>query len=147
MPLPGRTTKNTGTQGFVGDASSLERVPGGRMIDWTNVTAGVAGAVALPDGRKVLPAGCVVGELLGSGAVSPRVVTTNPAFGILETDAIQDSLWHASTGVGILTGGVLMENLLPDATGGPPKVLPGAMKTELAAAGCTFKFYEYQDVR
>jgi hypothetical protein len=42
--------------------------------------------------------------------------------------------------------GGLYENLLPDATG-TPKVLPAQYKTELTAAGCTFKFHQYADSR
>lgn len=136
----GRTTVNIGRPGFVVDNSSMES-NGGRQIDWANVGAGYVDANT---GKKVLPAGTVVGELLGSGKISPRVVTTNPATGILKTNAVEDEESAALSGYGVYKGGVVFESLLPDATG-TPKTLPSAMKTELASAGCTFKYEAYAD--
>lgn len=96
-------------------------------------------------GYKTLRAGTVIGELLGSGKISPRVDTTNPATGILETDATEDDKAASLSGYGVLVGGVLYENMLPDATGGPPKVLLSAIKTELATARAYFTFEQYGD--
>lgn len=98
-------------------------------------------------GKKTLPAGTAVGELLGSGKISPRIVTTNPATGFLETTAVEDEPQAALSGYGMIVGGVLFENLLPDATGGPPKTLASAIKTELAAAGTGFSWQVYGDSR
>lgn len=97
-------------------------------------------------GRKYLPAGTVVGDLLGSGKVSPRVVTTNPAMGVLETDAIEGDPTAAKSGYGVIRGGALYEALLPDASGSP-RVLAGAIKTELNASGTGFVFLTYSDQR
>jgi hypothetical protein len=105
-------------------------------------------AVVAGSGAKFLPAGTVVGTLLdGPGKASPRILTTNPAIGILETNATDDpKSSDSSTGYGILVGGVIFENLLPEASGSP-KVLASAVKTELAAAGTGFAFQQYADSR
>jgi hypothetical protein len=135
-----RTTLNVSRPGFVADPNSMERTSG-RQIDWANVGAGYIDATT---GKKVLPGGTVVGTLLGAGLISPRVVTTNPATEILVSNAIEGDPSAAKSGYGTYKGGVVYEALLPDATGSP-KTLPGALKTELAAAGCTFKFEKYSD--
>lgn len=137
-----RTTTRVGRPGFVVDASSI-RLNSGRQIDWANVAAGFIDAAT---GKKVLPAGTVIGELLGNGKISPRVVTTNPATGILATTAIQDDRSAALSGYGVIVGGVIYEALLPDSSGAP-KVLAAAIKTELDAAACTFQFERYEDNR
>jgi hypothetical protein len=138
-----RTSHVVGSAGFIADHSSIVRDPG-RQIDWANVAAGYIDATS---GKKVLKAGTVVGELLGTGKVSPRVVTTNPAVGLLETDAIEGDQSAALSGYGMLIGGAVYEALLPDATGGPPRTLAAAVKTELQAAGTGFAFVKYQDNR
>lgn len=137
-----RTYLNVSRPGFVVDPNSMER-NGGRQIDWANVSAAYLDATT---GKKILPAGTIIGEALGAGLVSPRVAATNPATGILATQAIQDDQAAAISGYGIYRGGVVYESLLPDAAGAP-KVLAAAFKTELAAAGCTFKFEQYSDNR
>lgn len=114
------------------------------------VTALVAGDVATytgaATGKKRLLAGTVVGSLLGGGKISPRVVTTNPAIGILESTATEDDSFAALSGYGVLVGGVFYENLLPDATGSPA-TLAAAVKTELTNAGTGFSFEQYGDTR
>ncbi len=133
---------------FVADEKSITRVPGGRQIDWANVTAGAGVVPALnANGKKWLKAGTAVGDLLSTGKLRPRVVTTNPAIGLLETDAVEDDA--ILTGYGVITGGNVFENWLPDATGGPPATLPAAIKTELNAAGVGtgFGFFIYTDTR
>lgn len=109
-------------------------------------TALIAGDVATKagTGKKRLPAGTVVGTLLGSGKISPRVVTTNPAVGIMATAAVEDEPFAAATGYGIFLGGVFYENLLPDASAG---TLASAIKTELNANGTGFAFRTYTDNR
>jgi hypothetical protein len=137
------TTFTFGTPRFVVDEHSITRSNGGRQVDWANVDD----AYKQSDGYKFLPAGTIVGELLGGGKISPRVDTDNPATLVLETDAKENDLSAAASGYGCIDGGNLYENLMPDATGGPPRALASALKTELAAAGCRFKFYTYQDSR
>lgn len=137
-----RTTTRVSRVSFIADLSSVERT-GGRQIDWANVAAGYIDAAT---GKKVLPAGTVLGDTLGNGKVSPRVVTTNPAMGILETTAIEGDKAMAMSGYSVIKGGVLYETLLPDSSGSP-RTLAAAVKTELDAAGCTFKYERYEDNR
>lgn len=94
-----------------------------------------------PGRMRRLKAGTIVGELLGSGKVSPRVVTTNPATGILETDALENDKNAALTGYGVIVGGVVFGNLL---VGGAPTT---TVKNELIAAGTGFAFLTYGDDR
>jgi hypothetical protein len=138
----GFTTTKLTQAGFVADHTSVERSTG-RQIDWANVSASYIDATS---GKKVIPAGTRMGELLGSGKISPRVVTTNPAVGILETNAIEGDRAAALTGYGMMIGGVLYEGLLPGATGSPRRI-PSAERTELDTAGCTFKWETYEDNR
>lgn len=115
---------------FVADRDSLA-IDSGHTIDWTNVPAGATYGVA---GKRRIPAGTVMGELLsGNGSISPRVVTTNPATCILATDANEDSQSDARSGYGVIVGGLIYENLLPEATGTPAR-LASAVRTELEGA-------------
>jgi hypothetical protein len=109
-------------------------------------------ATVLGSGPKSIPAGTAMGSKLnidasGPGKLSPRIVTTNPAVCLLATDAIEDAAEHALSGYGVYVGGPVYENLLPDASGGPPATLAAGIKTELAAAaGVTgFGYFTYQD--
>jgi hypothetical protein len=138
-----RTTYVVSRAGFVADPQSMEEAEG-RQIDWANVAAGYIDAST---GKKVSPAGTVMGELLGGGKkISPRVVTTNPATCILASNAVEGERSDSYSGYGIYVGGVVYEALLPDSTGSP-KTLAAALKTELSSAGCTFKFRTYEDNR
>ena len=74
------------------------------------------------------------------------IVASRVATEILETDATDTNLAESYTGYGSLVGGVLYENLLPDAAG-TPKVLPTQYKTELKNANASFKFVQYADTR
>lgn len=134
-----RTTTSLSRLPFVADPHSVIR-NSGRQIDWANVSATNA------DGKKIVYAGTVVGELLGTGKVSPRVATTNPATGIMETTAVQGETFAALSGYGVIIGGHFYENMLPDATGSP-KTLAAAVKTELNANGFVFSFEQYGDNR
>lgn len=113
----------------------------------TALASGDTATYVGPNGKRVLPAGTVVGDTLGSGLISPRVASTNTAIGILETTAVEGETIAALSGYGVIVGGVVFENLLPDATGGPPATLAGGIKTELAAAGTGFSFQSYGDNR
>lgn len=138
-----RTTYVVSRPGFVVDHPSME-LSEGRQIDWANVAAGYIDANT---GKKVLPAGTVVGDLLGANKkISPRVVTTNPAVGILATNAVEGERSDSYSGYGLYIGGPVYEALLPDSTGSP-KTLAAAIKTELSTAGCTFKYRTYEDNR
>lgn len=136
-----RTDYNLSGLPFVVDPHNTPR-DNGHQIDW----ASVADSYKNADGKKVLPAGTVVGSLLGGGKVSPRVVTTNPAIGLLAAAAVEGETGAALTGYGVLRGGLFYENLLPDAIG-TPKRLPAAVVTELNANGVGFAFTTYSDNR
>ena len=133
------TTTTVATPGWLVDPHSADR-DGGHQIDWAQVSATNA------DGKKTIPAGATVGILLGNGKISPRVATTNPAVGLLETTAVEGDPTAALTGYGLIVGGVIHENLLPDATG-TPRTLAAAIKTELNAAGTGFAWRTYNDGR
>jgi hypothetical protein len=137
-----RSTFVVGGPGFIADHKSMEQNTG-RQIDWANVNVSYIDAAT---GKKVIPAGTPIGELLGAGKISPRIVTTNPATGLLATTAIEGAKEHAKTGYGVYVGGVVYENFLPTSSGSP-KRLPAAVRTELDAAGCTFKWEYYEDNR
>lgn len=79
-------------------------------------------------------------------AASGTLTAARSASEILETDATDANNAEAYSGYSTLVGGVLWENLLPDATG-TPKVVPAQYKSELVSAGCTFKFRTYADTR
>jgi len=139
-----RTTHAVSRPSFVVDWNGVVRDTG-RQIDWANVGAGYIDATT---GKKVLPAGTVVGDLLGAGKISPRVVTTNPAMGILLETAVEDDPAAALSGYGVMVGGPVYEALLPDASGSP-RVLAAAIRTELDAAVTStgFGFHVWEDVR
>lgn len=142
--MAGRTNFTVGSPSFIADFPSIVRSAGGHQIDWPNIVADGTYGVT---GARRIPAGTVVGTTLGSGKLRPRVVTTNPAVGILETDAVEDDKSAALSGYGVIRGGHVYENLLPEAAGGPPRVLADAVKTELRAAGGAWIFSQYADVR
>lgn len=139
--MSSRTTTVLGRVRPVIDEKSVLRSGGGRQIDWANVDV----AYKQSDGLKFLPAWTCVGELLGAGKLSPRVVTTNPATGFLESDAKEGDQAAALSGYGYVIGASLYENLLPDSSGGPPRVLATAIKTELGTD--RWYFEQYGDAR
>jgi hypothetical protein len=102
-------------------------------------------AVINGSGPKTIPAGTRVGTLLsGDEQIVPRIAGTNPAIGILATDANEDSKTDSRSGYGVIVGGVIYENHLPGATGSPRTIAAGE-KTELAAAGTGFSWKQYFD--
>jgi hypothetical protein len=88
---------------------------------------------------------------LSGGKVVPRLNRpgSETSIGILETDATEGDKSAALSGYGLIVGGVVYENLLREATGGPPAVIPSAYKTELqtAGVGTGFGFRQYSDNR
>lgn len=85
-----------------------------------------------------------VSEASKSGKILPRSTGRGKAIGILEQDAVEDDRSASLTGYGVLAGGVLYENMLPDSVSGE---LPESYKQELAAAGTGFAYQRYQDGR
>lgn len=137
----GRTTIVSTRISFIVDERSVMR-DGGHQIDWANVADTYKNA----DGKKEILAGTVMGTLLGSGKMSPRVATTNPAVGVLATTAVEGSPNMPKSGYGLIIGAAVYENLLPDASGSPA-VLATAVKNELKANGYAWSFHSYADSR
>lgn len=78
----------------------------------------------------------------GDGSTTVRL----PATEILVSSATEGELQAAKSGYGTLRGGMLFDNLLPDATGSPKK-LPAAVKAELAESNTYFSYVQYEDSR
>ena len=102
-------------------------------------------------GGRVIPAGTVMSEITSganAGKLIPRAITTETATCILETAAEEDSTSDALSGYGVIIGGALYENMLPEASG-TPKVLNSTHKGELqtAGVGTGFAFRQYADDR
>jgi hypothetical protein len=101
-------------------------------------------------GAKTIKSGTVM-ALLSTKKMVTRADRpgSETASGILETTAIEGERSAASTGYSQILGGVIYENELPEATGGPPKVINSTFKTELqtAGVGTGFAFLQYTDTR
>jgi hypothetical protein len=74
------------------------------------------------------------------------VTLTNAPIGFLATDALEDDPSAAKTGYGIIVGGSIYENLLPEATGSP-KVISASVKAQLDQTGTGFYYEQYGDTR
>lgn len=105
-------------------------------------------------GSKSLPAGKAIAEL-SSGKIVPRsdAPGSEVCAGFLETNAFEDDVSAALTGYGVIIGGNLYENLLPDADvyGASTGVIAVTYKNELASAtngkATGFAFEQYRDTR
>ena len=117
--------------GLTADAFKVSDTAGGSAVD-----------LATNNGTALMQIVAYAASRTASGTIT----VARAAVGILETNAAQNAQSHALSGYNLLVGGVLYENLLPDASG-TPKVLPAAYKAELAAVGCTFKYQTYADNR
>lgn len=119
-------------------------------------TALVSGdkATVAGSGKKTIRAGTVmhINTTGNVGRMIPYASAGTPvASGLIATTAIEDvggPFMHnqSLTGFGLLVGGVIFENLLPEATG-TPKVLASGVKTSLAANSKGFLFRQYADTR
>jgi hypothetical protein len=128
------------TVNFMADPGSIQQNTG-RQVAWDEVPASYAG----DDGGKALPAGTIVSEL-PDGRLVPRadgIEYAGDAVGILRTNAHENSNVAALSGYGVVVGGVVYEQLLPDFGDGAFDT----MKTELHAAGPGFRFETYEDSR
>jgi hypothetical protein len=154
-------TANTGLTAVFGGGPKLAELSAGVVAAATATTIPV-NALALPienndvatlagTGAKFIPAGKAMVEV--SNKLVPRANRPGSEnnIGFLETDAIEGEISAAKTGYGLIIGGVLFENLLPDATGGTTGTLPDAYKTELVNAtnpkATGFAFEQYADNR
>lgn len=89
---------------------------------------------------KVIPAGTVMCELSG-GKIVPRAARpgSEEAIGLLWSTAAENSDTDALSGHGIIVGGVIFENLLPETI--------TSYKTELETNGTSFVWATYSDSR
>jgi hypothetical protein len=96
-------------------------------------------------GRHV-KAGTVV-DLTATGKIVPSSLGSAglSAYGVLATNADENSPTDAATGYGVYTSGSFYENLLPDNDKGTPPQIPSAYKTELLARGGYWLFDQYGD--
>lgn len=88
--------------------------------------------------EKVIPAGTVMCEL-ANGKIVPRAARpgSEQAIGILWSTASQHSKVAAKTGHGVIVGGVIFENLLPETI--------TSYKTELETNGTSWVWETYAD--
>jgi hypothetical protein len=100
-------------------------------------------------GKRAIKAGTVMAEL-SSGKVVPRADRpgSETSIGLLTTEALEDSQAAGLSGYGLIVGGVVYENLLPEASG-TPATINATYKTELqtAGVGTGFAFIQYGDDR
>lgn len=117
-----------GTVLYFGEAGEFARLAAAAAAGTTEMSVDALGttiesgdiAYYPGTGKKLIPAGKCMAERAG-GKIIPRVdqtTTSEVATGFLETNAIEDEPSAALTGYGVIIGGVLYENLLPDATAG-----------------------------
>ncbi len=97
-------------------------------------------------GNRMVRAGTVM-DLAADGTLVPSALNSVglSSYCILETNAFEDAPTDSATGYGSIIQGVIYENLLPEAGGGPPKVITSAWKTELLARGGAWVFLQYSD--
>jgi hypothetical protein len=150
----------TETNLYFGEAGEFARLAAAAASGATQITVDALGttiesgdsAVYPGTGAKKIPAGKAMCEL-ASGKILPRVNRpgSEVAAGFLETNAVEGEVQAAKTGYGMIIGGVLYENLLPDATGGTTGTISQDYKNELASAtngkATGFAFEQYRDNR
>ena len=131
-----RTTHTVSNPTFVADPASISRSTG-RQVDWENVDDAFVNAET---GLKELPAGLRVYEQASGKIVDAAGDSDGTLLGILETNAIEGDRSAALTGYGVIIGGVVFLELLPEA-------LDGSAQTALKAVGTGFAFESYADNR
>jgi hypothetical protein len=113
----------------------------GAQIDWDSVDPARVDA----NGRKYVPDGTIMARIAASGKVIPRrdvalaegnAAGTETAVGILIGQANESDRTDALTGYGLLLGGVVYGNLLPDVG----QAGLATWKTELETAALTFVY-------
>lgn len=130
-----RTTQCVSTPSFIADPASAARSTG-RQVDWANVDSSFAGS----DGKKVIPAGHRVYETTEGKIIPKQTAAQEPLLGLIETNAIEGDKSAALSGYGVIIGGVVYTELLPE-------TLDSTAQAELAAVGTGFAFETYSDSR
>ena len=108
-----RTTHTAYFARFLADQHSVVQ-DGGHQIDFDQVGAGYLNATT---GKKEIPAGTIMAPdtTAGDGYIIPRADSgATTATCILLTDAVEDERHAARTGYGVILGGSILEDLLPD---------------------------------
>lgn len=144
-------TFNNAIPSFIADHGSTSKKPGA-TIKWDEVSDTFIDAAT---GKKHLPAGKIMARLAdgqmiefgGTDTSASPDETPTVAVGLLASDANEDAPAESLSGHGVYVGGVVFENLLPDASGGPPKALSAGEKTALEDGGCLFQYVNYTDSR
>lgn len=148
----GRTTFSNSLPAFIADPGFIRREPLGRQIKWAAVSDTFKDATT---GKKRIKAGKIMslvanGQMIPYGGTDATVSpdeTPTTAIGLLASEANEDAPAEALSGHGVITGGVVWENLLPDAEGGPPLALAAGEKTALTNGGASFQYRTYVDDR
>lgn len=131
----------------------IVQAPDGTIIgDATVGTAATVGGVTftISDGGTDFAAGdqftieVITSQASKSLQAVPRSLNRGDAIGILEAAALEGDPSASLTGYGVLVGGVINENLLPDAVSGEINEL---WKDELNRFGTGFSFHAYADNR
>lgn len=151
-PLDG-TIANTQTATFPGGTIQA-RVTANAAAGATSLTVDELQFLVADDSTAILEgtddytvlAGTVMAEL-SSGKVVPRAIrpASETAIGLLESNASASDRSAALSGYGVIIGGAIFENLLPDANGG--STISSTYKTELqtAGVGTGFAWFTYAD--
>jgi len=128
-------TANITTQPFIADAKSIDRL-NGATIDWSAVTEVDA------DGNKMVSAGTIMSR--ETDGFTPAKDAATAVSAILEASAYaHEQSNDALSGYGMIVGGVIYDNLLPDAG----EVNFATWKTALEAYGNGFTWITYGDSR
>lgn len=107
---------------------------------------GTETAIVAGSGKKTIPGGTIM-EIVSGAKMKPAAITGTTAHGLLAATAVEGNPVSAQSGHGLIIGGVVYENLLPEATGGPPKVLNSTLKTSLETNSKGFVYRQYGDDR
>lgn len=131
-------TSHTGLSrpSFLVDPTSAER-DGGHQIDWDVAFTGfgTAGSRVIPHGHPMSPSG-TAGKIVPSTNAAGNEASV---IGLLEGPAVEDDQSAAKTGYGLVTGGVVYEQLIPGIT--------ATIKTNAAGNVRGLLFYTYEDSR
>lgn len=90
------------------------------------------------EGDKIVKAGQPMAMEASGGKMVPRTASL-PAFGLLEGPAVENDTNAALTGYGVIVGGVVFEQLVPE--------ISSTIKTELETNGAAFYWETYADTR
>ena len=113
----GYTNFGAGTPNFIVDYHSLDRLHG-RRIDWSvfDATNPAHAPFFDADGNKVVAAGTIMVERVVNDLIVPRILGTGASGAefILVSNASENARNDAIDGFGVIVGGILNGNLLPD---------------------------------